>query len=167
MTRIADAYNNPFHIDGESAPPMRSALAVLGCERAEIERNGVDAAFDRAATLLAADADLATVYGRPVTRDDLARAAEMLRDPENRAVSEVLDFPYTAHAVADAIELEKIVEDVRGRLGEAPAPALVDVSIVGRLVRTLIAEAAAPARESLCAAAPALPPAKDILVDLA
>lgn len=165
--RVADAYNNPFHVDGQTSPPTRSALAVLGVERDEVRDDDVDALLSRAIERLNDDSDTAMVYGRPVTESDLRAAADVLRDPTGRAISEVLDFAVHRFDLSDVTELHTAVQELEKKVVRYEMPRVEDLRLVGRLLSEQAAPPEAPAAPRLERGEPVLPSTTDLLDGLA
>jgi hypothetical protein len=167
MSKSADAYNNPFLIDGRTSPPMRSAFAVLDAEAADLAHSTVDSLLERAISMMRRDPDSATTYGQANSRDDLVLAAERLRDPDSRLVNEILDFSHVPFSVADAGELRDIVAAYRSRLTQGERPPIVNVAALAHLLQALPVDAGAAKPQALTCARPELPSASEILKGLA
>ena len=157
MSKIVDAVNNPFVVDDTGAPPTRSAFAILAAERDELDRLTVEEILGRARRTLRQDRDLSCAYGRSLTDDDLAKAAELLQEPQGRLVNELFDFRHHHFDLTDLPELAAAVAACRERLGEAPQPMAAELALVAKLIRDVLDAPRAPSLDPLAAPAPELP----------
>ena len=135
MTWIADVHNNPFFVDDETLPPQRSALAVLLAERDELLDNSVESLLERARRRLRDDPQLATVYGRSITEDELTQAAARLSNPQDRLINELLDFRFHPFDLKGIPELSEATRTFRGALSRWDWPELADLSLIATILR--------------------------------
>lgn len=166
MMKSADASGNPFVIDGQSTPPMRSAFAILNADATEIERASPDEILARATAEQKADPDGSTSYGQAVTIDDLIVAADHLRTPLGRAVNRLLDFPSVPFELGNLSELNEIAALYKKMLLVPSPAALVDTSAIAELLRSGDDGAVVVPYAPPQIAPPALPPADDIMKEL-
>lgn len=167
MNQLADSFNNPFKVDGKTVPPMRSALAVLDAEREELDDPGIDAVLRRALAAYQRDPDVFTVYGRSVDEDDLRAAADKLREPLERALSQLLDYSYERFELGEVDELREAVSDYRERLCREAPFRVADLHLVGALIERICRDPKLPADEPEPMDAPELPSLEDLLSDIA
>lgn len=166
-TTIADAYNNPFLIDGKTGPPARSAFAVLNCERDELETKSVDQILARAVAAFDACPELATVYGRQVTKAELKSAADRLRDPRSLVVNELLDYRLNRFDVSDLVELKEAVADYKERVARYREPEMTDPRLLGELLGASLAAPTLATPIGFKVPPPELPSTAELLGDLA
>ena len=167
MSPIANAWNNPFLIDGETTPPMRSAFAVLNAEREELAEMSMEEILARSLAVLRRNPDLATVYGRVVGEEEIQEAAERLLDPKSRIVSELLDYRYHRLDLSDIGELREAVADYKRRFARPRPLRPTDASVIAKLLMELIEDTRAPEPPPLEIRPPGLPSTDDLLADLA
>ncbi len=134
MNRVADTHNNPFFVDDESLPPQRSAFAVLLAERDDLLGQPVEELLERAKAHLQRDPQLATVYGRSVTEEDLNEAATRLSNPGDRLVNEILDFHFHTFDLQSIPELAQATDTFRKSLARWEWPELVDLSLIASII---------------------------------
>lgn len=167
MSKAADSFNNPFKIDGKTVPPMRSAIALLNAEHEELEAPGIDAILDRALLAYERDPEVFTVYGRAVDASDLKDAAAKLREPENRALSRLLDYSFERFELGEVNELREAVSDYRDRLCREAPTKVVDFDLIGGLIERICRDPKIPADVPQQMDPPDLPSLEDLLQDIA
>ncbi|MEE9395056.1 MAG: hypothetical protein V3W41_21415 [Planctomycetota bacterium] len=161
----SDAKQLPFSIDGILNPAARSALAILSTEAAEVDHRGAGAVLADALELHDRDAELTTVYGRRVAREELKDAAAALEDPERRVLAELLDFPSYDIELDDLSDLAQALDDHAQSF--TTTPELENLDLMARLLDAVVGEPELPQAPPLDVAPPALPVLKDIIDGLA
>ena len=166
MSASADAYSNPFAIDGLTSPPMRSAYAILGIEAEDLESTKLDDVLARAREQLRRDPDLASVYGESISEADLEAAAERLADPKNRVINRLLDHEYHRFDLAELGALDATIAAYRQQLLDRDRPSLHGLRLIAQLLLDAAGELHPPQVDGLQGDSPELPAGSEILDSL-